>query len=949
MTSVLHLLTSPAAAAVKVLPLLADAAIKGVVIFGVAACAVALCRRRSAATRHAIWAGAVVAQLALPSLALMLPAWRVPLADRIASRLARVADEIAIPSDNDLVVTAAFPAVEALPAIPPIPDVPPVPAIPDVPVPTVEFPTVTVMPDVAPAVAAAATARAEARLARAQARLAREQARMARAQARAARAQALGIGVAGGFGAGGGIGAGASEGVTIVRPAAHRSWTITTLMSGRGASWWLRFAGIVWLIGAIGIFARFVAGTLAVSRLTRRSERVDDGRWLSLTQRIAIRLGVARPMTLLRSGRFDVPVTWGVIYPVVLLPDDADDWSDERRRYVLVHEMAHVKRVDAFTQLLAQLAIAVFWFDPFVWIAAHRMRVEREHACDDYVLREGTPASTYAADLLAMVRSLGSRGRAAQPAFAALAMARPDELETRMQAILDPAQDRRSLSSRSTLGIALCSLLLLLPLAAFRPLSARHTTMPLAAAGPMHAGTWRPADIVMSVPANSFEMPSDSDMAPLLASLDSLRGNLTEAVASTHGALASAISADVGNAIASTAVTTASAGTPAPSAPAQPAVRSWSSNPAESCSSVSLKRSGSSTSIHSSSDDDDSSFQYISSSAGRCLQVAVWGHVEFAPDERAVTRISRDGRLYVRERRSDVDRELTVTNGDEDAPRYAYSVDGERAEFDEGGRAWLEALLPEVLRESGLNARQRVARIRRDGGVGAVLADIARTQSTSAKRAAYEALLKQGNLSNDDEARIARQAGSDLASSDGELRAILGEIGKDGHFAPAMAEAFGKAVEHMSSDGEKRELLQQYALQGDRDMLIVTMRHASSISSDGEKAEFLRSTASRYLTNDDETLRKAFFGVTQSISSDGEKREVLMQVLPYAQRPSVLTAVLETAQGISSDGEKSELLVSILRRKCVTTPALKELFMKTTRSLSSDAEYRRVMEAMLQT
>src|SRR5436305_1993409 len=161
------------------------------------------------------------------------------------------------------------------------------------------------------------------------------------------------------------------------------------------------WAAVVWLIGARGIFGRFVAGTLVVSRLARRSERVEDGRWLSLAQHVAIRLGVARPMTLLRSGRFEIPVTWGIVYPVVHLPDNADDWTDERRRYVLVHEMAHVKRVDAFTQLVAQLVLAAFWFDPFVWLAAHRMRVEREHACDDYVLREGTPASTYAADLLA--------------------------------------------------------------------------------------------------------------------------------------------------------------------------------------------------------------------------------------------------------------------------------------------------------------------------------------------------------------------------------------------------------------------------------------------------------------------------------------------------------------------------------------------------------------------
>ena len=366
-----------------------------------------------------------------------------------------------------------------------------------------------------------------------------------------------------------------------------------------------------------------------------------------------------------------------------------------------------------------------------------------------------------------------------------------------------------------------------------------------------------------------------------------------------------------------------------------------------SCSSVSLKRSGRSTSIHSSSDDDDTSFQYISSSAGRCVQVAVWGHVEFSPDERAVRSVSRDGRLYIRERRTKMDREVEVTAGDEESPRYAYSVDGERASFDDEGRAWLEELLPEILRESGLNAPEHVARLRREGGVSAVLADISRTESTSAKRAAYDALLHQGKFSDEEAAKIARQAGTDLSSSDGELRAVLEQMGKMGHMSSPMVQAFSSAVEHMSSDGEKRALLQQYAREGDREMLLVAIRQARSISSDGEKAEFLRATANKYLANDDESLRKAFFDVTQTISSDGEKRNVLNETLPYAQRPAVLLSVLESARQISSDGEKSELLVTILRRRLLTTSALREAFMQITRTLSSDAEYRRVMEVAL--
>src|SRR5437764_9893911 len=101
------------------------------------------------------------------------------------------------------------------------------------------------------------------------------------------------------------------------------------------------------------------------------------------------------------------------------------------------------------------------------------MRVEREHACDDYVLRDGTAPSLYAGELLEMVRSIGtpSHDRAA-PAFAALAMARRSEFEGRMLAILDPKQDRHTLNRRGTLMTAVIVALLAFPLAALRPFDA---------------------------------------------------------------------------------------------------------------------------------------------------------------------------------------------------------------------------------------------------------------------------------------------------------------------------------------------------------------------------------------------------------------------------------------------------------------------------------------------
>src|SRR5512132_904425 len=368
------------------LPLLIDAALKGAFLVFVAACAAYLLRKRSAASRHAVWTAAVIGHLAIPALVLVLPAWKMP-------------------------VLPAVSWMQSQPA-----SVPPSPA--------------ANVPTNAGNVAAPVE------------------------KSKAA----------------------ASNGVQLPSKGTDANGSDPSSRVPRTAQLTSARPGIVpmlamiWFAGAILLLLRLALGTWQVGRLARQGARVEDGVWLSLTQRVANRLRVSRPLTLLRGERLAVPVTWGIVYPAVLLPQDSDTWTEERRRFVLVHEMAHVKRFDALTQLLAQIAVALFWFDPLLWVAAHQMRVEREHACDDYVLRDGTQPSLYAGELLEMVRSIGtpSHDRAA-PAFAALAMARRSEFEGRMLAILDPKLDRHTLDRRSTMITFALVALLVLPLAALRP------------------------------------------------------------------------------------------------------------------------------------------------------------------------------------------------------------------------------------------------------------------------------------------------------------------------------------------------------------------------------------------------------------------------------------------------------------------------------------------------
>jgi beta-lactamase regulating signal transducer with metallopeptidase domain len=237
-------------------------------------------------------------------------------------------------------------------------------------------------------------------------------------------------------------------------------------LQGDAGTPWGTMVLAAWAVGALLTLGRYGVAVATVRLIARRAHVVTDGPWMARVREAGEELGMREPVRLLQAEGAAMPMTWGILRPVVLVPAEADGWTAERARVVLLHELAHVARRDCLWQTVARLACAAYWFHPGVWWAARQMHVEREQACDDQVLAAGTRASDYAGHLLDVARAFRTRPLTAA---AAVAMARRSQLEGRVVAVLDAARARGRVPGRVAVLAGGVAAVALFPLAAASP------------------------------------------------------------------------------------------------------------------------------------------------------------------------------------------------------------------------------------------------------------------------------------------------------------------------------------------------------------------------------------------------------------------------------------------------------------------------------------------------
>lgn len=192
---------------------------------------------------------------------------------------------------------------------------------------------------------------------------------------------------------------------------------------------------VLWILAASIAILRLAVGLWRLRGLRRSCRVIDAAKLDPLVQQTLADFRSSRSLTLATSQRVKVPAAIGFFRPMIVLPSWAlRELSAEELRVILLHELAHLRRWDDWTNLIQKLVRAVLIFHPAAWWIDNNLSLEREMACDDAVLAETANPRGYAQCLISLLeRNFARRGWA----MAQAAVHRAHEVSLRLTRILD--------------------------------------------------------------------------------------------------------------------------------------------------------------------------------------------------------------------------------------------------------------------------------------------------------------------------------------------------------------------------------------------------------------------------------------------------------------------------------------------------------------------------------
>jgi TonB family protein len=214
---------------------------------------------------------------------------------------------------------------------------------------------------------------------------------------------------------------------------------------------WMNGLVIAWLAGITTLSLRALGGWHMAQSLKRRDTLAVPNELLQRCQSLQRRLAVAWPVRFLLSRRIDAPMVVGWLRPVILIPVSAiAGLSAQQLDALILHELAHIRRLDTFTNVLLVGVETVLFYHPAVWWVSRQVRTLREHCCDDVAVAACGDAATYVEALTALAPWKAAGGMALA--------ANGGQLKHRVARLLDGRRETRRFSLSAVMGLALLGL-----------------------------------------------------------------------------------------------------------------------------------------------------------------------------------------------------------------------------------------------------------------------------------------------------------------------------------------------------------------------------------------------------------------------------------------------------------------------------------------------------------
>ena len=689
-----------------------------------------------------------------------------------------------------------------------------------------------------------------------------------------------------------------------------------------------------WACGVVILTMSLLSGWMWVRRMKTHGTSPAAAVIHEIAARLARNLHIRRTVTYLQSTLVEVPTVVGWLKPVVLVPASAlAALTPGQLEAIIAHELAHIRRHDYLVNLLQTLVETLLFYHPAVWWLSRRIRIERENCCDDLAVSLCGDALTYAR-ALADLEELRGLGRSGSTGTGFVLAADGASLLQRVRRLLG-APTHAGRGPGWLAGSAAVLLISGIAAGAIGNAALTSGQMP-APAVPVTAATSQPVKAPAPVVATPAEpIPVRTAVLP---------------VTPAPAPLPEAGEASTVPAVAAIPVVAAAAGMPeagfpapvvAPAAPAPPAV------PVVEV--VAPQASASSSSEHTSSsqhrEGDDQKGNYIWSKDGHKIEIDYKGRFEFSDDDTDVKSLSPGGYLKIREGSLQNKTTVEITSDDKGNLSRRYWAGTSERPFEPEGRQWLARTLPRFIRQSGIGAPARVARIYRAKGVDGVLAEIQLIEGSWARRVYYGELLKTATLEPRTTALVIQRAGKDL-DSDFELASLLTGFGDKLLVDDVTRRAYFEAARSIDSDFEMRRVYSSALKRGpvSPDILAGLLDASTGIESDFELASLLVDVAK--LQPLDPRARPGFFKSAATIESDFEHRRVLNTLASRSDLDgTTIASLLESSMLVDSDFEEAALLLTVLKQYSAEG-AIRQPFFRAVDSIESSFERSRVLNTV---